>query len=369
METRTLLANARDVDSDLMHNRHRFPYIWKLSDLEEVPKNGKTVFSCFSCGGGSSMGYKLAGYTVLGNCEIDPDMEKLYEQNQHPQYTYLMDIRDFNQLHVYPDELKSLDILDGSPPCSVFSTAGDREKAWGKEKVFREGQKEQRLDDLFLHFIRTAEILRPKVVIAENVSGLLKGNAKGYVNELLKAFHSASYVTQIFQMDAQAMGVPQKRQRVFFIAHRDDLDWPKLRLSFNEPPIRFGDVRSERGIPIRGDRLMAELIKKRRIGDRCFADISMRERGKYTMFTNPIVGDERVAPTNVSSATAVRFCDGMKYSDHDYIVTQTFPEDYDFMDQSVTYVCGMSVPPVMMANIASEIYTQWLKPDEDGKKI
>ena len=70
------------------------------------------------------MGYKLAGYTVLGNCEIDPEMMKLYRRNHHPKYPYLMDIREFNQLQVYPEELRHLDILDGSPPCSVFSTAG-----------------------------------------------------------------------------------------------------------------------------------------------------------------------------------------------------------------------------------------------------
>ena len=47
------------------------------------------------------MGYKLAGYEVLGNCEIDPDMIKLYRQNNHPKYSFLMDIREFAKL---PDE-------------------------------------------------------------------------------------------------------------------------------------------------------------------------------------------------------------------------------------------------------------------------
>lgn len=56
------------------------------------------------------MGYKLAGYTVVGNCEIDEDMEAIYKQNHHPKHTYLMDIRDFNRLGTYPDELKELDI-------------------------------------------------------------------------------------------------------------------------------------------------------------------------------------------------------------------------------------------------------------------
>ena len=62
------------------------------------------------------MGYKLAGYTVLGNCEIDPEMMKLYKKNHHPKYPYMMDIREFNRLQVYPEEVRYLDILDGSPP-------------------------------------------------------------------------------------------------------------------------------------------------------------------------------------------------------------------------------------------------------------
>ena len=124
-----------------------FPWNWKLKDLESRPKNGHTVFSCFSCGGGSSMGYKLAGYTVVGNCEIDADMIKIYRKNNHPEHSFLMDIRDFVKLpdEEIPEELWHLDILDGSPPCSVFSMAGSREDGWNVEKTFREGQAKQRL--------------------------------------------------------------------------------------------------------------------------------------------------------------------------------------------------------------------------------
>ena len=53
--------------------------------------------------------------------------------------------------------------------------------------------------------------------------------------------------------------------------------------------------------------------------------------------------------------------DGEKYSIHDYMATQTFPQDYDFLDQAPQYICGMSVPPVMMAQIAGAVYEQWLK--------
>ena len=59
-------ANVRSADSGSMKSDHRFPWKWNLADLKDVPQNGKTVFSCFSCGGGSSMGYKLAGYDVIG---------------------------------------------------------------------------------------------------------------------------------------------------------------------------------------------------------------------------------------------------------------------------------------------------------------
>ena len=138
-------------------NAHLYPWSWNLTDLESVPKNGLKVFSTFSCGGGSTMGYKLAGYEVIGNVEIDRDMNKIYTLNHHPRFTYCMDIREFTATDnaLLPEELFSLDILDGSPPCSVFSAAGEREKGWGKEKVFREGQKKQRLDDLFFAFIFT----------------------------------------------------------------------------------------------------------------------------------------------------------------------------------------------------------------------
>lgn len=91
-------------------------YKWKLSDLERVEKNGAKVFSCFSCGGGSTMGYKLAGFDVIGNCEIDPVTNEIYKKNNHPKYNFCCDIRDFAALEEYPEELNSLSILDGSPP-------------------------------------------------------------------------------------------------------------------------------------------------------------------------------------------------------------------------------------------------------------
>jgi len=342
---------------------HRFPWKWYLSDIAKVQKNGLTVFSCFSCGGGSSMGYKLAGYDVIGNVEIDPRVMEVYRKNNHPKHPYLMDVRDFLKIPDadLPEELFHLDILDGSPPCSVFSTAGEREKGWNKEKVFREGQAKQKLDDLFFYFIQIAEKLKPRVVIAENVSGLLKGNAKGYVNEIFKAFDAAGYKTQLFLLNAAFMGVPQKRERCFFIAQRKDQGFPKLKLQFDEKPILFGEVRTPKGKPVE-DGVYQELLKHRRKSDKSIADISKRLRGRGSGFGNAIMHDDAVAFTLISGSNAYRFCDAMTVSDLDCCGIQTFPQDYNFSPEQAKYICGMSVPPVMMAQVSAEVYNQWLKP-------
>ena len=141
------------------------------------------------------MGYKLAGFEVLGGVEIDPEMMEVYRSNHRPKHSFLMGVGDFNQLprEKIPADLFNLDILDGSPPCSSFSMAGSREKAWGTKKKFREGQTEQVLDDLFFQFLETANILRPKVVVAENVKGLVIGKAKGYVKQIFNMFNIAGY--------------------------------------------------------------------------------------------------------------------------------------------------------------------------------
>lgn len=172
------------------------------------------------------MGYKLAGFDVVGCNEIDPRVMSLYKANHNPKYAYLEPIQQFKERAAYPDALYNLDILDGSPPCSTFSMAGSREDAWGVEKKFREGQATQVLDTLFFDFIDLAAKLRPKVVIAENVKGLLLGEAKRYVWRIHEALDNAGYHCQHWLLDAQNMGVPQRRERVFFVCLRKDITPP-----------------------------------------------------------------------------------------------------------------------------------------------
>lgn len=341
-----------------------FGWKWRLEDLLP-PDKDVTVFSTFSCGGGSTMGYKRAGFRVLGNVELDKPINAMYVKNHHPKYNYCMDLRDFNTLYNLPDELYRLDILDGSPPCSVFSTAGERDKNWGKEKKFREGQKEQRLDDLFFVFLDTARKLKPRVVIAENVTGLIKGKARWYVREIINGFHDAGYEVQLFKLNAMYMDVPQQRERVFFIANNQGFN--KLTLSFDRPLIPFGQIRTERGKPLSEKSVKTRTwLKYYRPSDVSMGNIKHRLLGtdSRNCASNRICADARIVNTITSGGTYIRAYDFDKFSDEDYINTQTFPQDYDFCGNNVQYVCGMSVPPNMMAHIATQVYEQWFKGGE-----
>lgn len=340
---------------------HKYNYNWSIKDDYPKEKNGKNVFSCFACGGGSTMGYKLAGFNVLGCNEIDPKMIGMYKTNHNPKYAFNEDIRTFRNRSDLPEELFDIDILDGSPPCSSFSMAGSREDGWGKEKVFREGQKKQTLDDLFFEFIKLANVLKPKLIIAENVKGMISGNSKGYVIKIKEEFEKINYNVQLFLLNAAFMGVPQRRERVFFIAQRNDFSNKKIFLSFNEKPILFGEYRSLNGKKIKESSKYYELLKNRKRTDLNIGDIFKRLGGRVSGFTNKITWDDETPCTLVSSGYAYRGFDGNLMSDSDIIKTGSFPVDYKFLNNNIKYVVGMSVPPVMMANIASEIYKQIFK--------
>lgn len=355
--------------------KHRFPYKWTLKDANFTKDKGK-VFSCFACGGGSTMGYKLAGFDVIGCNEIDPKMMEAYRANHNPKYSYLEPIQTFKLRDDLPKELYELDILDGSPPCSSFSMAGNRDKDWGKEKKFREGQAMQVLDTLFFDFIDLAAKLQPKVVVAENVKGILLGDAIQYVREIHREFDKAGYFIQHWLLDASKMGVPQRRERVFFIGLRKDLAKPFLRqinlfdivpyleLKFNEPEIQFSSFADETDTNIKNNTIVSEYWYKVKEGESFSV---AHEKGSYfgdykESFTKPlqtIIAEPNHGgwhPYIQRMLNDVELCNG-----------GTYPIDYDFKGMKTKYLIGMSVPPVMTANVATEIYNQWLaKPNREG---
>jgi DNA (cytosine-5)-methyltransferase 1 len=196
-----------------------------MEDIKNIPWNGFNVVSTFSGAGGSCLGYRMAGYRVLWANEFIPAAQQCYRANHT---NSILDTRDIRL--VQPEDILKatglrigeIDIFDGSPPCAAFSTAGKREAGWAKVKKYSDTR--QRVDDLFFEYTRLIKGTQPKVFVAENVSGLIKGTAKGYFLEILKALKSCGYNVKCKVLDAQWLGVPQMRQRTIFVGVRNDLN-------------------------------------------------------------------------------------------------------------------------------------------------
>lgn len=215
-----------DRFTDLQIIMNKPPYaVPSMAAIRELPWNGFNAISTFSGCGGSSLGYRMAGFRILWASEFIDAARDSYRANK-ADYTILdgRDIREvtaaeiLTAIKMQPGEL---DLFDGSPPCASFSTAGKREAGWGKVKKYSD--KSQRTDDLFFEYTRLLQGLQPKVFVAENVSGLVKGTAKGYFLEILRALKACGYRVSCRVLDAQWLGVPQSRQRTIFIGVREDL--------------------------------------------------------------------------------------------------------------------------------------------------
>jgi len=341
--------------------------VWNLSDLASVPQNGIKVMSTFACGGGSSMGYKRAGCEVIAANDIDPEMAWHYKLNIKPKHYYLCPINELLTKEL-PPELFDLDILDGSPPCSTFSMAGSREKAWGKEKHFREGQAKQVLSDLFFDYLDLVGRLRPKVAIAENVKGMILGNAKGYTKMVMARFKELGYRPQLFLLNAADCGVPQRRERVFFCAVRNDIDVPLLKLapmhrwiSAGEATKDVQELTDDEKVETKPTPLDLKWWKLTKPGND-YGD-SCRAAGIKEAYFNHVVWPDKRLHRSLTATTEQythwKSCRKLTYREWKRL--GSFPDDYQAKTDKIgKYMIGMSVPPKMTEVVARAVCEQWL---------
>jgi DNA (cytosine-5)-methyltransferase 1 len=331
--------------------------------------------STFACGGGSSMGYKLAGCDVVAANDIDPEMAWHYRKNVNPPHYFLCPIRSLLDMEL-PQVAYELDILDGSPPCSTFSMAGSREKAWGKKKHFREGQAEQVLSDLFFDYLDVVERLRPKVAIAENVKGMIVGNAKGYTKLVMQRFKEIGYVPQLFLINSADCGVPQRRERVFFCAIRGDIARRSLKFDVKLPWISVRQALSDLG-PLSAmeeqETLPNALVKrwwrKTRPGER-FEQAAARYGHKPKLFNYPKLHPDlpsvTLVATGATQMTHWESCRSLTFREWKRL--GSFPDDYEAKDEKIgKYMVGMSVPPRMTQAVANAVIDQWLDGGKHGQ--
>ena len=359
-----------------------------MDEIRALPWNGYNAVSTFSGCGGSSTGYRMAGFKVRWASEFIPAAQDSYRANMAP-YTVL-DTRDIRK--VQPEDILrasgldkgEIDLFDGSPPCAAFSTAGKREAGWGKVKKYSDT--EQRVDDLFHEFARLVKGTQPRVFIAENVSGLVKGTAKGYFLEILAALKACGYRVSAKVLDAQWLGVPQARQRLIFCGVREDLrgvDGKPLQpahpapLTYQytvgealnigqarvihdtggQPQYSGGDITDRPSVTVLQDRphsfsvetedfiaddlfIDNEVLGKPTWGSLSHAHPTIMASGPHSV-SGHLRNSKTLQRRKFTIAELKRICG---FPD-DYILTGTYAQQWER--------CGRAVPPVMMSYIAA----------------
>ena len=304
------------------------------------------------------MGYKRAGCTVIAANDIDPEMAWHYKRNVPPKHYFLCPIRDLLTAEL-PDELFSLDILDGSPPCSTFSMAGSREKSWSKDKHFREGQAKQVLSDLFFDYLDLVERLKPKVAIAENVKGMILGNAKGYTKLVMARFREIGYRPQLFLINAADCGVPQRRERVFFCALRNDIEAPPLTLAPKHRWVSAGEA-TKNARSLDEETHFSVVAQKWWAKTKPGNSFSKAAGGSYFHWIR--LSERAPANTLPSVDKIFHWAEPRSMTFSEWKRLGSFPDDYVAKTEKIgKYMIGMSVPPKMTEVVARAVVEQWLR--------
>lgn len=345
----------------------------KLSKVEDYPAllndayqqmiaprlpDAPTVISTFAGGGGSSAGYHMAGFRELLAVEWDNNAVETLRLNFPHLDIYHGDIAKLSV-----DELLSraglqpgeLDVLDGSPPCQGFSTAGLRDMTDDRNQLFRE-------------YIRLLKGLRPKVFVMENVAGMVSGKMKLLFAEILRELKSAGYKVSARLLNTMYFNVPQSRERMIFIGTRDDLGIEPSHPIAESTSISVREAFA--GVDDYTDRPLGDTVKKysmihpggwstevnryRQIKGNTADSMSL----KWAMWDRCL---NTVSKSEIS-LTGIVHPGGNRYLNLDEVKRcGSFPDQYRFTDRKNGWSrIGNSVPPLFMRSIAAHIRTEVL---------
>jgi DNA (cytosine-5)-methyltransferase 1 len=206
-----------------------------------------TVISLFAGCGGSSLGYKWAGFKELLAVDYDRNAVETFKINFPDISCWQKDIRKVSGKEILKFckiRKGELDLLDASPPCQGFSLSGKREINDSR-------------NDLYKEVIRLIKELMPKVFVIENVSGMIKGYMKGKFIEIMTTLKSLPYQVKCKLMNSMYYGVPQSRERLIWIGVRNDL---RKTPSFPVPvKKRISVIEAFKGLPEDNSRTLNEL--------------------------------------------------------------------------------------------------------------
>lgn len=336
------------------------------------------VVSLFAGGGGSSTGYRLAGGNILAINEFIEAAQNAYKKNYPNTYIFKDDIRKITGNQILKQINKNvgeLDILDGSPPCASFSTAGLREKGWGKEKNYSD--KVQRVDDLFFEYARLVKEIQPKVFIAENVKGLTIGGAANLLGNsnyslfeedqsptIYNTLVNCGYKVRYKVLNAANYGVAQSRERVIFIGVRNDIDkvitYPKpFDYVLNAIDVLGDVINTQKDIDdaTHKDGIVKSYIlqmKEGESGDKYAPSGYFGLQRIYRNKPSPTICQRQ----GNKGACLLHWSENRELSVPELIRLMSFPDDY-YLGEKYTHKTerlGRAVPPLLMKAIAEHVY-------------
>lgn len=312
--------------------------------LAPKAEDAPTVISTFAGCGGSSLGYSMAGFRELLAVEWDDNAVETFKLNFPDVPVYHGDIAKLSVdecLEMTGLEPGQLDVLDGSPPCQGFSTAGKRNFNDDRNQLFRE-------------YVRLLRGLQPKVFVMENVSGMVKGKMKLIFAEILRELKASGYKVSARLLNAMYFQVPQSRERMIFVGVREDLSiessHPKAMMQPVTVRNAIYDLRHEEGdLAFNPDTRTAMIMRALPAGKhdpkhhshvKLTYDLPSRTLLKdflgYFHFWHP----EQWRPLTLKEWTRLG----------------SFPDDYQWTDKkNACQRIGNSVPPLLMRSIAQHI--------------
>lgn len=182
------------------------------------------------CGaGGLSRGFIDAGFSVRLGVDFDDMALKTFEKNHEGAVAMKLDLFDLDNVDVikkfFDKKRLAVDVLVGGPPCQGFSLAGPRQVDDSRNKLYRA-------------MVKTAQELRPNVVVLENVPGMIQLHGGLVKDKIIEDFTKLGYTMGEPQiLYAPDYGIPQIRKRVVFVGlldSKEEFTYPKPLLKPEE---------------------------------------------------------------------------------------------------------------------------------------
>jgi len=182
-----------------------------------------TAIDLFCGAGGMSLGFEQAGFDIVSAVEIDPIHAAVHKYNFQNCNIICDDIVELTGVDICSNI--DIDVLIGGPPCQGFSLIGKRDM-------------DDPRNSLVSHFFRMIKEIKPKYFVMENVQGLVIGDAKKYLENMIADIELFDYtvVKPYKVLNAKDYGVPQSRQRLFLLGYRKDQTEPQYQLGISKNP-------------------------------------------------------------------------------------------------------------------------------------